>query len=285
MYLSTSCRSSSVLLIVSLKTNNTCTLFLWINSGSKLHIITAVFAKQSYQFVTKCKEVLPSICCNFKPTSLQSQAYKVLKNLCHTSELGLSEMQLYFSHCRGKTPICKLIFLLLLHLVRGIREYLQASLGHFPKSNSFSITLKSTLSRAALFDHVIVGTRHSLKESEFFYLSLNTFSANFNNYLKLSSVKNVKKIKQPENTAQQLVLWTFRTLGCHQFDNLDPIHANVSHIICCGISRFGLLSLIWKGEEKGVCLCHMAASRQMSQPKTIKVISCRAALSHSVGKH
>lgn len=105
-------------------------------------------------------------------------------------------MQLYFSHCRGKTPICKLIFLLLLHLVRGIREYLQASLGHFPKSNSFSITLKSTLPRAALFDHVIVGTRHSLKESEFFYLSLNTFSANFNNYLKLSSVKNVEKISR-----------------------------------------------------------------------------------------
>ena len=103
-------------------------------------------------------------------------------------------MQFYFSHYRGKTPICKLIFLLLLHLVRGIREYLQASLGHFPKSNSFSITLKST--RAALFDHVIVGTRHSLKESEFFYLSLNTFSANFNNYLKLSSVKNVEKISR-----------------------------------------------------------------------------------------
>ena len=96
------------------------------------------------------------------------------------------------------------------------------------------------------------------------------------------------KIKQPENTentAQQLVLWTFRTLGCHQFDNLDPIHANVSHITCCGISRFGLLSLIWEEEEKGVCLCHTAASRQMSQSKTIKVISCRAALSHSVGKH
>lgn len=197
IYLSSSCRSSSVLLIVSLKTNNTCTLFLWINSGFKLHIITVVFAKQSYQFVTKCKEVLPSIChCNFKPTTLQFQACKVLKNLCQTSELGLSEMQLYFSHCRGKTPICKLIFLLLLHLVPGIREYLHPSLGHFPKSNSFSITLKSTLPRAALFDHVIVGTRHSLKESEFFYLSLNTFSANFNNYLKLSSVKNVKKISR-----------------------------------------------------------------------------------------
>lgn len=212
---------------------------------------------------------------NFKPTSLQFQAYRVLKNLCHTSEVGLSEMQLYFSHCWGKTPICKLIFLLLLHLVPDIREYLHASLGHFPKSNSFSITLKSTLPRAALFDHVIVGTRHSLKESEFFYLSLNTFSANFINYLKLSCVKNVKKklkIKQPENTAQQLVLWTFRTLGCHQFDNLDPIHTDVSHITCCGISRFGLLSLIWEGEEKGVCLCHMAASRQMSQSKRSKLL-------------
>lgn len=46
-----------------------------------------------------------------------------------------------------------------------------------------------------------------------------------------------------------------------------------------------MLSLIWEGEEKEVCLCHMAASRQKSQSKTIKVISCRAALSHSVGKH
>lgn len=69
-------------------------------------------------------------------------------------------------------------------------------------------------------------------------------------------------------------IWQFRS-----------IHTNVSHITCCGISRFGLLSLTWEGEEKEVCLCHMAASRQKSQSKTIKVISCRAALSHSVGKH
>ena len=48
-------------------------------------------------------------------------------------------------------------------------------------------------------------------------------------------------VKQPEKTAQQLVLWTFRTLGFHQFDNLDPIQTSVLHITCCGISRFGLL--------------------------------------------
>lgn len=161
------------------------------------------------------------MCCNFKPTGLQFQAYKVSKNLCQKSELGLSETQLYFSHCQGKTPICKMIFLLLLHLVPGIREYLHPTLGHFPKSSSFSITLRSTLPRAALFDHVIVGKRHSLKESEFFYLSLNTFSANFINYLKLSCVKNVKKIQDKCKAA-----WKNCSAACF----MDISHFRISPI-------------------------------------------------------